>query len=291
MAFKLNPYVDEQNHQRCSTSELAYMRQLDARGMLLTIENMLVDAEQLVLRTFQCDSAYCVKCSQQSGAAKYKGSCCTDLEVDVTEEEVRRLQELGRMGKERLQLTASDPLTPVLDRLTKKTFIEPTEKGETAFKHLPSGRCALSWMTPGGILRCGINSLCMALELPLIEYKPDPCYLFPLHYMEPVPNTYFITLLSKETYQYIGADAYVGKLRCLAKPQPGSAPAYQFLRSELNHCFHGGIYDALDAAAQPILQRHGLLAANGPEVAADLDIAGENAELPQPRPAMRVAVG
>lgn len=285
MVFQLNPYVNEQNHFRCHTTEHRYMAQLDERGLLLHIDNMLVDAEQLVLRSFQCDSGYCTKCQNKDGLTHYKGCCCTDLEVDVTPEEVRRLRELGAMARDKMKLAPNDPLNPVLDRLSKDTFTEITDKGELAFKHLRSGRCALSWVGPGGAVRCSINSMCLALEVPLTVYKPDPCYLFPLHYVEPIPGTYFITLLSKETYAAIGADAYVGKLRCLAKPQPGSPPAYQFLKSELDHCFSGGLYDALHAAAQPLLRQHGLLhdAGHG---------TGEEAqEPPAERPTMGVAAG
>src|SRR4051812_39375009 len=114
MTFKLNPYIDEQNHHRCHTSEARYMKQLDSRGMLLRIGNTLVDAEQMILRTFQCDSGYCTKCSNNSGKTKFKGSCCSDLEVDITEEELRRLRLLGAMAKEKLRLTAGDQLNAVV---------------------------------------------------------------------------------------------------------------------------------------------------------------------------------
>lgn len=269
MAFKLNPYVDEQNHHRCHTDEQRYMRELDARGMLLRIGNMVIDAEQLVLRTFQCNSSYCTRCVKKDGKTTFKGSCCTDLEVDVTEEEVRRLHELGKIAKRKLRLPPGDDLSPIIERLAKNAFTETTSKHETAFRHLSSGRCSLSWPAADGAVLCGINALCMALELPLNEYKPDPCFLFPLHYVEPVPGLYFITLLTSETYQYIGADAYVGKLHCLSKPQPGSPPAYQFLKGEINHCFSGGLYEALDEAAQPILKAHGLLPDGGKAAAAE----------------------
>lgn len=248
MPFKLNSYVSEQNHLRCHATERQYMADLEKRGLLLRIDNMLVDAEQLAQRTFQCDSGYCLRCSvSDSGASKYKGSCCTDLQVDITEEEADRVRELGRMARAELKLAPSDPLSKVVDRLVRDDFTERSPKHDLIFKHLPSGRCALSWMTPGGSLRCGINSLCMALERPLVEFKPDPCYLFPLHYAEPIPGQFFITLVTAETYQAIGADAYVTKLRCLARPQPGSPLAYTFLRNEITHCFGAEFYERMEA--------------------------------------------
>lgn len=253
MSFEINSYVERQNHFRCHAAERHYMEDLDSRGMLLTIDNVSFDTEQLLLRTFQCDTAWCMRCKKSDGKNKYKGSCCTDLQVDITAEEVARIQELGRLAQKKLKFSKTDPVGKIANRMTKGSFTEVTDQGELAFRHLPSSRCSLSWLAADGRLMCGINSLCYAMDVPLSRFKPDPCLLFPLHYVEHEPGKFFLTLISKETYKWIGADEYVSKLRCLRKPAPGSPPAYAFLRDEIIHCFNADLYERLEEAAVTIL--------------------------------------
>ena len=71
------------------------------------------------------------------------------------------------------------------------------------------------------VFRVGLTA---ALGLDLREYKPDPCFLFPLHYSEIGRNAYLISVLSEETRYWIEQHQTVGKLRCLRAPQPGSPP-------------------------------------------------------------------
>ncbi len=265
MPFKLNQSVMDENHRRAHAPEIQYMELLRERGLLFEIENVLIDAEQLVLRSFQCDSAYCLRCSGDGNARQYKGSCCTDLQVDITPNEAETLRELGRIASERLTLTPGDPMSTIVKRL-KGDFTERVERGDLTLRHLSSGRCALSWVTPGGVLRCSINTLCQRLDLPLIQYKPEPCFLFPLHYVMHEPGRYFMTLVCEENHRYIGADKITSKMRCLHRPQAGSPPAYIFLRGEIGHCFGPELWDRLDAAARPLLEREGLASSLAPSV-------------------------
>lgn len=257
MPYRINARIDEQNHYRCHAPESHYIEELKKRGGLIQLDNIMIDAEQLVRRTFQCDVNWCLRCSGEGAAKKYKGSCCTDLEVDLTGYEIEKMQELGRLAEQNLSFPAHDPVGAIVRRLTGGSFIEKTEKGEMAIDHLPSGRCPLSWMERG-VFRCGINTLCLALKLPLSEYKPDPCYIFPLHYVEYKPGAYFLTIVTPETYKWIGADAYVAKLSCLRKPQPGAPPAYAFLKGEIILCLGEKFYAALTRAARPFLECDGM---------------------------------
>jgi hypothetical protein len=259
----MNPHLDEQNHARVHFSELQYMEALEARGGLLHLDNVAVDIEQTILRTFQCDTGYCVRCARKDGAVKFRGSCCTDLEVNLTRHETDQIRALARLADERLRLAPSDPLRDVVHRITAHRFTERTAGGETALRHLRTGRCALSWMD-GATLRCALNTLCDRLGEPLARYKAEPCYLFPLHYAEYAPQRYLVTVLCAETQPWIGSDAYIGKLRCLGKPQPGAPPVYVSLRDEIVLCLGEALYEALDAAARPILERAGLRSVETP---------------------------
>lgn len=258
MTYQIDRFVDEQNHYRCHGPEQYYVDQLEARGLLVQLKNVAVDAEQLILRAFQCDSRWCLRCAGEGAKKKYKGACCTDLEVDLTPDELERIRKLGVLARERLTLSPRDPLADVVKRMESGKFTSTTDKGERALEHLRTGRCPLSWMERDGTLRCGINSLCLKMELPLENYKPDPCILFPLHYVQYRPGQFLLTVICDENYQYIGADAYVAKLRCLRKPQPDAPPAFVWLKQEIIHCFGEDLYAALEQAAEPILKNLGL---------------------------------
>ncbi len=252
MPYQINPSVMQENHRRAHAPEMHYVARLRERGLLVEIDNVVVDAEQLVLRSFACDSSWCLRCTGEGGARRYKGSCCTDLQVDVTENEVERLRELGRLADQRLSLTASDPMSLVLRRIREDKFTEVVDRGDLTLRHLSSGRCALSWID-GGHLHCAINTLCARLGADLTYFKPEPCFLFPLHYVEFEPGRLFFTLISAETREYIGADVHTSRMRCLRRPHPDAPPAYQFLRGELTLCLGEEFYERFAAAAEPIL--------------------------------------
>ncbi|MCE5230927.1 hypothetical protein LLG95_15220 [bacterium] len=263
MPYKINAFMLDENHRRAHAPENYYLDRLRREGNLIEIDNIQIDAEQLVLRSFQCDTTWCVRSSGEPASRQFKGSCCTDLQVDVTEHESARLRELASIAEERLSLGIGDPMLPIVRRLRDGKFTERLDRGDVAFRHLTSSRCALSWLTTAGVLRCGINTLCDRLGLPLEQYKPEPCYLFPLHYVEAEQGKYFFTLISSETYEFIGADHHTAHLKCLRKPKPGSPPAYQSLRFELILCLGEKFYEQLEEAAAEFLANRGISAEVG----------------------------
>lgn len=256
MPFRLNPIVDQGEFDRHNNTEQYYMDQLRKKGLLLEIDNVFADAEQLILRTFQCNTNYCIRCTGHGADMEYKGSCCTDLSVDLTRHEMDKLKDMAEQAKAKLDFDETNPVGKIVDRVLAGKVTEVNEDHELVFLHKNNGTCAMSWFDPSGQFRCAINTLCMELDLSIPEYKPDPCFLFPLHYTEIGKGTYLLSMLTEETRSWIDQHAVVGKLRCLRKPEPGSPPAYTFLRGELEYVFGKEFYKILDELAQPILERH-----------------------------------
>lgn len=263
MPYRINEFMLDENHRRAHAPETHYIEQLRENGHLLEIDNVQIDAEQLILRPFQCDTAWCVRTAGETASREFKGSCCTDLQVDITQHEIGKLRELARIAEDRLAIGIGDPMLAIVRRIRDDKFTETVDRGDTAFKHLGSGRCSLSWLTSTGQLRCAINTLCDRLNLPLEEFKPEPCYLFPLHYVEAIPGHYFFTLISCETFEYIGADRHTAHLKCLRKPKPGALPAYKALKGELILCLGAEFYEKLEAAAAEFLESKDRRAAVG----------------------------
>jgi hypothetical protein len=255
MTYRMNRTIRDADYARHNTKEQKYLDDLEARGLLLEIDNVCVDAEQLVLRTFQCNTNYCVKCTGSNSTREYKGSCCTDLMVDLTASEKDKLRELAALARKKIRFAASDPIGKIAALVHEDRFTEINEDHEEQLRHRKNGSCIMSWMDETGQLRCSINTLVHRLNLKLTDYKPDPCYLFPLHYAEIGRDRYIVTVLSEETRWWIEQDRCVSRLRCLRLPEPGSPPTYQFLRGELEYMLGKAFYAELDRRARGILDR------------------------------------
>ncbi|MEN6624741.1 MAG: hypothetical protein ABFD69_00780 [Candidatus Sumerlaeia bacterium] len=263
MPYRINDFMLSENHRRAHAPESHYIDQLRRKGHLIEVDNVQIDAEQLVLRPFQCDTTWCTRTTGEPTSRQFKGSCCTDLQVDITAHEISKIRELARIAEQRLAMGIGDPMLPIVRRIRDGKFTETVDRGDVAFKHLGSSRCSLSWLNSNGVLRCAINTLCDRLGLPLEEFKPEPCYLFPLHYVEAIPGHYFFTLISGDTYDFIGADHHTAHLKCLRKPKPGALPAYKALKGELILCLGAEFYQRLEEAAAEFLEKESRPAAVG----------------------------
>jgi hypothetical protein len=168
--------------------------------------------------------------------------------------------ELAHLARERLELKKSDPLDEIVERVLSNSYTKFDELDESLM-HRKSGRCVMSFIDGQGRFRCSINALCERLNVPVIRYKADPCFLFPLHYGQFDVNHYLLSVLSEESRAWIGQDKAVSKLRCLRVPEPGSPPAYVSLRAEIEHALGPEFYSELAARSAEILARHHSLAA------------------------------
>lgn len=255
MPYRVNRVIDKGEYERHHPAVRHYIESLRERGLLIEMDNVFVDADQLGLRTFQCNSGYCVKCSGEGAGRSFKGSCCTDLQVDIIEAERDKIVELAGMARERLEFKGNDPLKRIVDRALKGEIAEVNEAHELIFRHKKDGTCVMAWTDPAGKLYCGINSLAWKLGVPLEEYKPSPCYLFPLHYCEWDQGKILVSLLTEETRYWAGHHQQVTRLRCLKKPEPGAPPAYVSLKGEIELCFGKKFFAELEARIKPIMER------------------------------------
>lgn len=256
MTYRVNRVVDHAEYERHHPVLRQYLKTQRERGLMFDIDNVSVDVEQLGLRTFQCNSGYCLKCSGAGAARTFKGSCCTDLQVDLVGAELDKIEELARAAKEKLTFKPGDPVGRIVDHALAGKVTEVTEGHELIFRHRKDGSCAMSWIGPDGRYNCGINTLAWRLGMPLEIYKPSPCYLFPLHYAEWDPGRLLVSLLTEETRHWAGHHAKVGKLRCLSRPEPGAPPAYVSLKGEIELCFGNNFYAELEKRMGPFLKEY-----------------------------------
>jgi hypothetical protein len=146
------------------------------------------------------------------------------------------------------------PIQRIIERLLDGGMVEINEDHDKILRHRKNGSCGMSWFDVEGRLRCSINTMVEALGLRIEDYKPGPCYLFPLHYEEYARGKFILSVLSEETRFWVRQHQVVSKLACLRRPEPGSPPVYVSLQGEIEHLFGKPFYKELARQALPILR-------------------------------------
>ncbi|MCX7047214.1 MAG: hypothetical protein NTX50_17215, partial [Candidatus Sumerlaeota bacterium] len=206
----------------------------------LDIGNILVDKPQLVTRRFSCDTCHCVHALKNG---KRKGSCCTDLEVDLTPNEIHDVRRLALLYLKSPIAQVAAPECIIARRILQTNdWLNESDCGEPCLAHTKERICSLGYLDADGRLLCALNAMTAALGEPLPKWKMMTCYVFPLHYVEYQNDKYLLTILCRENYQYLGADVDVARLRCLAQPQPDAPPAYQSLQGEIEFLLGAAFY-------------------------------------------------
>jgi len=247
--FHINKQVTGEDSVRALLSERAYVADLRDKGLALEIGNIVVDAPQIIERDFQCDTSRCVRLTKKG---KRKGSCCTDLEVNLTPNEERNLRRLAKRrlalrrtgGGKRAQETERDEkdggapdeaaVRLIARRLADSdSWLEKNYRGEPCLAHAKDGLCVLGYVSRDGRLMCALNAMAEAIGEPASKWKLMTCFTFPLHYVEYEDGKYLLTIICKENHENMDADKYLGKLRCLREPPAGAPRAYESLKEEI----------------------------------------------------------
>jgi len=251
--FRLNARLARRDYLRSRSSEKAYVERLAERGELLVVGNVAVDAANLVFRRFACDTARCVRTERRNGRPWFSGSCCTDLMVEVTPPEVRRLKALAQTYLARFPKGRKE-VAKVAERIAGDEFLAETRNGETVLDDYPTNRCILSFLDGRGILRCAVNAMAEALDLAIERYKPDACFAYPLHYVDYEKGKWLLTVVCRRNYKMLGAAREAASMVCLTDPPPDAPPAYVALRREIEHFWGKRFWKELDRKARPLLR-------------------------------------
>lgn len=242
--FKIRKSVAREDQVRALLPERAYAKQLLKEDGTLWVGNVLVDARRLVDGRFCCDTRHCVRSTKKG---RLKGSCCTDLEVNLTPNEIAMVRRLARRY---LVCDGADPRSPVHDiaRVVADSddgWLELNYREEPTLSHNRKKKCALGFIAEDGRLLCAMNAMAEALGEPLEKCKFMTCYVFPLHYVEYEDDKYLLTIINSDNHEHLDADEAIGKLRCIRKPPDDAPPAYRFLKGEIEYLLGKRFYRAL----------------------------------------------
>jgi len=233
-------------------ADARYVQKLAERNELLVIDNIAVDAPNLVLRRFACDTRHCVRVEERNGRPWFCGSCCTDLVVELAEPERERLERLASVYLRRFPRGLRS-VRAVAQKIRGGEIIAYSQKDEPILDDLHTNRCVLSYLDRQGVLRCTVNTMVEALGLRSEDYKPDACLAFPIHYVDYEPDRWFVTVINRQNYRPLGVARETASVRCLTRPLRDAPPAYVTLRRELEHLWGKRFWQQLDHHARRLL--------------------------------------
>jgi hypothetical protein len=213
-----------------------FIRALEKRGDLLTIDGVLIDAGALFRTRFRCDTRTCAEVNRPDKT----DSCCRDYEVEITASERDRI---AAHATDVIGFLATHDASRVTPDRTIDSFFLSAYSIQLAKE---DNRCAFSYRDSNGRLWCGIHSMALEKNLPVESIKPYACILFPLVVRRLEDGTILLTAASSETEAlYGGKDSAL--LPCLR--EPGGEPMYRECRRGIELGFGTEFYARMDSAA------------------------------------------
>lgn len=214
-----------------------YVGSLAERGLLVTIDGVMVDAQTMFETRFHCDTVKCAALNRNPADE----SCCTHYTVEITPDEKRRIV---------------DQAPAVIDFLSRNdpSRVGPDRDIESFFQaehsvHLAKeqSRCSFSWRDLNGKLWCGLHSLALERGLPLAAIKPMACILFPLVVYRFENGELLLTASSRDTEKLFDGAKDSDFLPCL-KQQDGDL-MFRECRTAIEVGFGTDFYRQLEMAA------------------------------------------
>jgi hypothetical protein len=230
------------------------------RMQLQTVDGVDIDMEQMVSRRFLCDRHRCIQWTPHEKKATAKpiidNSCCARYDVPVTDLDRRKLAEILPLVRKRL--ARSHPLN--LDPAEPPYDIE--DDFSMVMRNAPEGACQFV-LYEKGLTTCAIHKTCLEEGLPVEEYKPMGCSMWPVslvEYEHEGKQRLFLTVYANATKGIFassdnGEDPDEGHFACLIDQQAHYEPMYQSVRDILTQVLGAPFYQRLDRAARDYLER------------------------------------
>ena len=230
------------------------------RKMIIAIGNVDVDIEQMVQRTFLCDRHRCIQWTPHEKKAKAKplidNSCCSRYQVPVTDLDRRKLLEILPRVRKRLAKShplVEDPTAPPFEVDDDFAFIMQEQEG---------GACQFV-LYEEGQTTCAIHKTCLEEKLPVWEYKPLGCSLWPIalvDFDDDGQERFLLTVYARATsgiFDENGEDhADESHFACLVDQDPSYDPIYKSVEGILTYTLGVDWFKQLDKQAQKFLRQN-----------------------------------
>jgi len=255
------------------TPAIHYIKQHE----MVTIGDVLVDVQNIILRPYACDGAHCLALKSvpntlhDYGLTFYNdmaayGDCCRGAIVFISQEERQRITEhldgiLPHMSQEG-RFAVQELLRQKGPEHKHETFAEsaraaqgPRQGQELDFAKLHTlwgDQCIFRTLHHDGTrgqVRCAIHAYTAHAGLSHMEVKPVDCWFWPLALVPLYTGQFLLTLHTDETRHFTEESETYVKKRCLTDPIAGAPYVYHSFAKELVYVFGQAWFDALLACA------------------------------------------
>ncbi len=239
--------------ERSATNWLHYIEGLRRARRLVTIDRVYCDGESLFRRRFTCDTRLCAPGKNPLTGAAWRASgeksCCAELVVDLTPDEITAL---------RRHWPQIQPYLAARNWWFRERDLEECLDFDADFEislKKRGKRCVFALRDPKWGIRCGIHAACLELGLPLREVKPVTCDTFPLLVIDLPDEAFFLGAYDNDVNPLVDLDDDdVGNFPCL-KGRGKGARMYEAMGDTIRSFFGDAFYAALCEEARAYLKR------------------------------------
>jgi hypothetical protein len=234
-----------------------YVEVQRTRGKILTLKQVDVDIEQMIVRPFLCDRHRCIQWTPHEKKSQARplidNSCCSRYRVPVTDIDREKLAEVLPLVKKRL--AANHPLNADVDAAP----YEIEDDYQFVMQEHESGACQFV-LYEKGRTTCAIHKTCLEEGLSVWDYKPLGCSLWPValvDYEIEGKTRYLLTAYTRATAGLFEGEEDEGNdesvFACLVDQDPAYEPLYRTAEGVLTHLLGADFYKALDREAKKFL--------------------------------------
>lgn len=206
-----------------------YITYLRENNLLLELNNVKIDLLNIAYRKFKCDPKRCLQIVKERGEISYKGSCCTFFDVKISKKEMENIKYLFKEIKK---------IIP--EESVNNPFVS-NDPQHWIIKKRDDGLCVFGYLDKAGVLRCAIETICREQKMPVFQYKPCSCIIWPFLIYR-IGNGLFLTVACPENSKVMQCDEMTVDFKCLTQPLSTSPPIYLSLERGIIFMFGKEFY-------------------------------------------------
>ena len=236
-----------------------------ARGRLLRIGSVDVDVEPMFEQPFLCDRHRCIQWTPHDDKAKAEPlidrSCCSRYAVPVMDLDRQKVEKILPLVRKRLD--KDHPLNTEPDL----PFYEIDDDYSMVMRDQGHNVCQFV-LYEEGRTTCSIHKTCIEEKLPVAEYKPVGCSLWPVALVDyeavdvdgNKEQRYLLTVYGETTKALFEGgseqeESEEDHFACIVDKNPAYEPMYKGVEDVLTYLLGKEFWGKLDDAAQQHLGR------------------------------------
>ncbi len=228
-------------------------------GRIFTVGKVDVDIDQLISRTFLCDRHRCIQWTphekKKDARPLIDNSCCSRYSVPVTDFDREKLLRILPLVKKRLG--KDHPLNADRDAAP----FELDSDYAFVMREQENGACQFA-LYEQGMTTCAVHKTCLEEKLPVWEFKPLSCSLWPLallDYDRDGEDRYLLTIYSDATSGLFDDEDSQSNdeshFACLVDQSPDYDPLYKTMQGVIEQVLGADFYRTLDKYASKLARR------------------------------------